>query len=114
MLKTSSFKVALAGIKIAFSTQLHIRVHFLAALVVLLAGIVFQIQKFEWLIVLVLIGMVISAELFNTSIEWLCNKIQPGYDNEIKMIKDVAAAAVLLCSLVSFIVACIIFVPYII
>ena len=61
--------------------------------------------------IILCIGIVLSLEIVNTSIEKLCNFLTTDFHPSIKIIKDVSAGAVLLFSLVSIVVACIIFLP---
>jgi diacylglycerol kinase len=74
-------------------------------------GFALQINLVEWLIVLILFGLVIAVEMLNTSIEKLCNLIHPKKDVRIAEIKDIAAGAVLWISIVAAIAGIIIFFP---
>ncbi len=50
----------------------------------------------EWLdvvVITIVTGVMLSAEMFNTAIEALCDYVQPQHDPKIKVIKDIAAAA---------------------
>ncbi|MEE1203148.1 MAG: diacylglycerol kinase family protein, partial [Bacteroidales bacterium] len=68
----------------------------------------------EWTVVVICIAMVISAEIINSSLERMADFVQPEKDNRIKEIKDLGAAAVLVCAIASVIVGIIIFLPKII
>ena len=74
-------------------------------------SIVLHLHHDEWIIVLICIAMVIGFEMLNTAIETLCNMVQEEYHPLIKIIKDVAAAAVLWVSIISVIIGLIIFLP---
>lgn len=112
--RINSFKHAMHGIRTLFLQEPNARVHLLASFVVLLASWYFDIDRLEWIAVSICIGMVISAEIFNTSIENLCDHISPDYHERIKIIKDLAAAAVLVTAVIALIVASFIFGPRII
>ncbi len=56
--------------------------------------------------------MVVSMELINTAIEEIVDFVSPGRHEKAGKIKDLAAAAVLIVSIVAFIIAIIIFIPY--
>ncbi len=70
-----------------------------------------EVSNSEWIAVVLCIGIVISAEIFNTAIEHIANFIQPNQDIKIKHIKDLGAAGVFTTALASFIVGLIIFLP---
>ncbi len=62
-------------------------------------------------ILVVVTGFVWAAEIFNTAIEKIMDYISIDREPEIKFIKDVAAAAVLVAAITAFITGCIIFIP---
>lgn len=109
-----SLSYAWEGLKHAFLTQNNFRLHSLAAILVLLLGLLCRISATEWLVVLICIAMVTTAELFNTALEKLCDLVQPGHHPVIKTVKDISAGAVLICALVSLATGGIIFIPKII
>jgi len=65
----------------------------------------------KWLFIVIAIGLVWVAELFNTAIEKLCDMVCPEQHPQIKFIKDVSAAAVLVTAIIAMITGCIIFIP---
>ena len=107
----NSFKFAICGIKTAIKTEQNMKIHVLILLVVVLAGIVFDISKLEWIICIILFGLVISAELVNTSLEAIVDIVKPEIHHKAKIAKDVAASSVLVMALSAAIVGLIIFVP---
>lgn len=110
----SNFKNAFNGIFILIRYGKIFRVHLFIAIAVIIAGIMLKIEKGEWLIIILTIGVVLSAEAFNTSLEKLSDHISPEYHSAIKKVKDKAAAAVLLASIAAAIIGLIIFIPYLI
>ena len=94
-----------------FSKGRNARVQMVAAVMVIIAAIIFKVSHTEWLIITIHIGAVLAAEAFNTSIETLSNHLSPERSQEIKTVKDVAAGAVLFIALSAFINALIIFLP---
>ncbi len=92
----------------------NIKIHLWATFLVLMASIVFKISVVEFLIIILLIGLVISAELFNTAIEEICNvikfKLKLDY-SDTTLARDLAAGAVLVVSVVALLIGLIIFVP---
>jgi diacylglycerol kinase len=106
-----SFKYAFAGLLTLFRFENNARVHLLAALVVAIAGVWLRLTSTEWALVCLAIGGVWSAEAFNTAIEKLCDVVSPQYHSQIKAVKDLAAAGVLLFALAAAGVAAAVFVP---
>jgi len=106
-----SFMYAVDGLKYAFKYEQNIWVHTLATILVIIFGIAFNISFTEWLIIILVIGLVIATELINTSIEAVvdltCKEINPI----AKVAKDTAAAAVMVFAITAIIVATIIFIP---
>ncbi len=105
-----SFTFAWNGLRVAFS-QRNMRIHGICAILVIVLGFYFSISAIEWCVLLLCIALVIAAECLNTAIELISDFIQPQKDEKIKIIKDVAAAAVLICAVFSVIIGCIIFIP---
>jgi len=106
-----SFRHAFNGIKSAFTTEYHMVIHSYFAVAVIISGVLFQISYIEWLICLLLIGLVFVLELVNTAIESIVNMITTEYNFYAKVAKDTAAGAVLVMSIISAIIGLIIFVP---
>ena len=108
-----SFRYAFEGFILAFKEEPNLKIHFGIGVLVILAGLVLQISKIDWIIIITMIGLVISVELTNTSIEavvdYLIREEHPG----AKIAKDISAAAVLVSALTSAIIGVIIFMPYI-
>lgn len=87
--------------------QLCIAVFFMAL------GFFFKINRIEWIFQFVCFGLVLSVEGLNTALEELCDFVHPERHPKIGMIKDIAAGAVLLTGIFSFIVMVMIYYPYI-
>ncbi len=109
-IKSVSF--ALNGLKSAFKEK-HIKIHLIAMILVIIAGFYFHITQTEWLICLLLFGLVISLEIINTAIEYLVNLVSPQQNPLAGKIKDLAAGAVLVSAIAAFITGCLIFGKYI-
>lgn len=107
-----SFSNALRGIAFLFNSQPNARIELIIAGIVIISGFLFRVSNAEWLIILLCIAMVLSLEGINTSFEILADKLHPGYDKKIGKVKDVAAGAVLIASIVAAIIGFIIFVPH--
>jgi undecaprenol kinase len=109
-----SFGFAFAGIRQAVLSSRNLKIHLLAALTVIFAGLIFQVSPFEWIILFILIGLVISAEIINSAIEETCNvydeKLQLPYGTT-KIPRNMAAGAVLILATMAAIVGLAIFIP---
>nr|WP_295932764.1 diacylglycerol kinase family protein [uncultured Dyadobacter sp.] len=106
-----SFRYAGAGIYSLFRYENNARIHLMACIVVVIAGVFFQISGTEWCLIIIQIGLVWAAEAFNTAIEKLADLVSADYHPVIKVVKDTAAAGVLLLAVSAVIVGGIVFVP---
>ena len=106
-----SIKHAIHGIFEAFNSEPNFKIHIIAAIFTLVAGVFFSIHTWEWVAVIGCIIGVMSLELMNTGIEKMMDHLHPAQHEKVRQIKDVAAGAVLLCALGSVIIAAIIFIP---
>ncbi|MGH2646675.1 MAG: diacylglycerol kinase family protein [Ginsengibacter sp.] len=106
-----SFSYAWQGIKYCFRSEKNFRIELLLAFIAFLFAAVLNIAATEWLVILFCSALVLSLEIINTSIERLSNIISISFHSAIKLVKDMAAGAGFLVSLVSLIIACIIFLP---
>ena len=109
-----SFTFAVAGFAYAFRSQFNMKFHIVAAILVIGASAFFRISAMEFCIVLFCIGSVFGAELINTSLEVTVDIASPEFNEKAGHAKDLAAAAVLVVSVVSVIIGLIIFLPKII
>ena len=109
--RLQSFVYAYRGILYLLRTQHNAWIHLAFALIAILLGICFSITQFEWIAILLCIGVVFAAETFNTSIELLCDARFTEYDKRAEIIKDTAAGAVLIVSVAAAIIGGIIFIP---
>jgi diacylglycerol kinase (ATP) len=105
------FAHAFRGIVFALRTQRNLRVHALATLSVIVLGFVLQIERWEWCAILISCGVVWAAELLNTAIECLADRVSMEREDAIRVVKDAAAGAVLAASLAAAVVGAIIFLP---
>lgn len=106
-----SFKYAFEGIKTVLKKEQNMKIHFIIMILVILVGILLDLEKIEWIICIILFGIVLTAELFNTAIEIVVDMIMPNKDERAKNAKDISAGAVLIVALSSAVVGILIFVP---
>ncbi|OIP76276.1 MAG: hypothetical protein AUK09_02300 [Parcubacteria group bacterium CG2_30_36_38] len=105
-----SLKNAFWGLKIALGQHSFLLMILITLLVLFLAWFL-KISFLEWLIVILLIGLILSLEVFNTVLEKLLDFIEPNHSPRVKEIKDLIAAAVLVICLISLVLGLIIFLP---
>lgn len=109
--RIKSFKYAFNGLRILIREEHNARIHLFAMICVLVLGGLLKISIYEWTAVLFAIGIVISSEIFNSAIENIADFISKERREEIKRIKDLAAAGVLVCALTALLIGLIVFVP---
>ena len=86
-------------------------IHTVATIIAIALGIYFQINATEWMLIAFAISLVLISEMLNSSIEKLCDVVVPDWNYKIGQVKDVSAGAVLIASILSLIIAGIIFIP---
>jgi diacylglycerol kinase len=106
-----SFKFAFQGLKILLKEEPNARIQCVAAIGVFIAGFVFKISATEWIAIVFAAGLVTALEALNSSVENLADFISPGKNHQIKKVKDLSAAGVLISAIAALIVGLIIFVP---
>jgi diacylglycerol kinase (ATP) len=111
MARARSFKYAFEGLRSLFRRDHNIILHLVATIVVIALSIWVKVTTAEALVLVFSIGFVWVAELFNTAIEKIMDLISMQRHPQIKFIKDVSAAAVLIASITAAIAGCVIFIP---
>lgn len=107
----SSFKYAFQGMFSALKTERNLKIHVTIMILVIIAGIVLKISKIEWIICIILFGLVIGGEMFNSAIETVVDIAMPDINSKAKFAKDAAAGAVLVFAIASAIIGFMIFGP---
>lgn len=104
-----SFGYAIKGIMTLVVTQPHARLHLLATVVVTGVGVYVHLRRWEWVAILLCIGMVWMAEALNTAVEFLADEVTLERRDRIGKAKDVAAGGVLIVAIISVAVAALVF-----
>lgn len=107
-----SFKYAFGGLKAAWEDQ-SFRIQVFAGAVVFALAFYFRLQEFEFLILILTVILVLVLEMINTAIERILDLLHPEEHPEIKIIKDISAAAVLLAALGALAIGLKIFIPHV-
>ena len=108
-----SVKHAIHGIWLVFRYEQNFRIHCVAALCVIGALIIFQPPKQEALLVIIVIISILVLEIINSVLERLIDVLKPRLHHQVKIIKDMMAAMVLIASIGAVVVGALVFVPYI-
>ena len=106
-----SVMFAWLGVKQFFSRDRNGKIQTVIGITAIVLGFTVSLSSFQWLLVLFCIGLVISLEMINSAIEKYCDLVTTDFHPGIKIIKDVAAGAVLIASLMSLVIGLIIFIP---
>lgn len=106
-----SVQYALEGIFACIKKERNMKIHLSMMIIVIICGFVFSIEIFEWIICIILFGLVIALELINTAIEAVVDLCSPTFHPLSKLAKDMAAGAVLIAAISAAIIGLIIFIP---
>lgn len=106
-----SFHFAFNGLVNTLKSEQNMRIHAVGTVVAVTMGILLHISAMEWIAVILCIGLVTSAEIFNTAIEILADRVTMLNDELIRRSKDAAAAGVMVISFATLIVGGIVFLP---
>jgi len=109
--RIKSFKYAFNGIKLFFIHEHNGRVHLCAAILAIGLSFYLKLSALEWMAILSVISAVFVAEILNSAIEKLADVVSPDFHPKIKIVKDLAAAAVLVAACLALAVGGIIFIP---
>jgi diacylglycerol kinase len=109
--RLQSFRFALNGLRFLLKYEHNSRIHSIAAIAVIVLGLLMKINPTEWSLLIIVIGMVFITELLNSSLESFADSLKPEWNDLIGKAKDYSAAAVLIAAVISLVVGAIIFVP---
>ncbi len=108
----ASFRYAFAGIRYLLWTQRNAKIHSAIGLVAVALGLVLGLARYEWLVLLLTITMVLAAEGVNTAVEAAVDLAAPNYHPLAKIAKDVGAGTVLLTAIASVLIGLLLFLPH--
>jgi len=109
--RAKSFGYAWSGLRIVLQKEHNTWIHLALTLLAVLFGILLHISRVEWTALLIVMALVWITEILNTCIEKIMDFVHPEYHPKVKIIKDMAAAAVLIMAIVAVIVGGLIFIP---
>ncbi|BDU67799.1 MAG: diacylglycerol kinase [Candidatus Tyloplasma litorale] len=108
---SKKFINAMKGMLVMIREEKSLWVHFFATIFVIIMGIVFDIEAYEWIAIIFSIVLVIGFEIINTAIEYIVDIVSFEYNVKAKKVKDVAAMATLVVTIGAIIIGLIIFLP---
>ena len=108
-----SFRYGLQGLRWAWQHEQNFRIELFIFVLVILAALYFNLPAWQWIVLLLVTGMVLVMELINTIFERTIDVIQPRIHHYAEQAKNVMAAAVLLATVGAVVIGLIIFVPHI-
>ena len=109
--RLKSIGFAFKGFAYLLKTESSIQIQCAIAIFITVIGLIFNISRTEWLVQFLVIGLLLSIEGINTAIEKLADFIHPEHHKKIGLIKDIAAGAVFIASMISIIIGLIIYIP---
>ena len=109
--RVNAFRCAGRGLRDTFRTERNLRFHALAAGVAAVLGAVLGIDRTEWALVLLCVGLVVGAECLNAAVERLADRVTMDHDPLIGRAKDAAAGGVLVAALAAAGVGLLVFGP---
>ena len=107
-----SFMDAFRGVFLLIRTERNFQIHTLALVVVCAAGFYFDINRVEWIVIVLTSLIVMGLEGMNSALEKLCDEVTEERKESIRNIKDIAAGAVLIAAIGALAIAVFIFYPY--
>lgn len=111
---SGSIKNCLEGINFVITNESNFKKEIVIGIIALLLSYILKISRIEFTIILIMIALVLTSEIINTSIEKVVDLYTKDYNNLAKIAKDVSAGSVLVMSIFSLLVGAIIFLPKII
>lgn len=109
--KDMGFRYAWNGLKVVIQRERNFKIHLLAAIFVVIISFILKLSLIQWSIIILVIGLVLVSEMFNSAIELLIDYIKPEVNSNAKMIKDMAAGGVLVAAFISIIIASLVLLP---
>lgn len=107
-----SLNYALKGLVWMFKNERNFQLEIIGLFINFFLIVFFKLNRMDAILILLICGFVLVAEVLNTGLEKLCDFVEPNFHIKIGIIKDTAAGAVLLSAILSVIIGGIIYWPY--
>lgn len=109
--RIKSIKYAVLGAYKLVTTEHSVMVQSSLAVMMTVAGFYFKISREEWMMQILVFGLVLAVEGLNTAVEKIADFIHPDYHERIGFIKDIAAGAVMFAAMSAIAVGALIYLP---
>lgn len=109
--RLKSIGYAFKGAFKLITTEHSVMVQTSLAVLMLIAGFYFEINRYEWMMQVLAFGLVLGIESLNTAVEKVADFVHPDFHKKIGFIKDIAAGAVLFAALAAIAIGLLIYVP---
>lgn len=109
--RVESFRFAFAGLWHTLRTQRNAQIHLVIALLILGLGLLLRLEPIEWAVLALTTGLVFATEMLNTVAEAAMDYATTEFHPQVKIVKDVAAGAVLFTAIIAVIVGLLILGP---
>lgn len=109
--RLKSVGYAVKGAIKLITTEHSVMVQFTLAIIMIIAGFYFDIDRYEWMMQILAFGLVLGIESLNTAVEKIADFVHPEFHDRIGFIKDIAAGAVMFAALAAMAIGLLIYVP---
>jgi diacylglycerol kinase (ATP) len=109
--RLKSMGFAVKGAYKLITTEHSVMVQFSLAVLLIIAGFYFDINRYEWMMQVLAFGLVLSIEGLNTAVEKVADFIHPEFHEKIGFIKDIAAGAVMFAAMAAIAIGMLIYIP---
>jgi len=109
-----SLYTAFMGVVFVVRVERNARIHLVLAVAAVLLGIILGISDTELVAVFFAIILVFTTEVFNTALEKTLDLIEPGHNEQVRIVKDIAAGAVLVTAIGALAIGAAVFLPHLI
>ena len=107
-----SFANAFEGLRYIIAHQRNMRIHLAVAVGTAIIAWCFAFNRFEWIVLVITVTMVLVLEIFNSIIELIVDLLEPRIHGAARIVKDAAAASVLVASIASVLIGILLFWPH--
>jgi diacylglycerol kinase (ATP) len=109
--RLKSVGFAVKGAFKLITTEHSVMVQFTLAIIMIIAGFYFDIDRYEWMMQILAFGLVLGIESLNTAVEKIADFVHPEFHDRIGFIKDIAAGAVMFAAIAAIAIGLLIYVP---
>ena len=107
----NSFKYSFEGLVYAYRNEQSLFIHVCMTILVIILGLLLKLERYEWLFLFIIIGLILSTELINTAIETTIDLICKEFNVKAKIAKDTASASVFVLAIIAVVGGIYIFLP---